>query len=228
MNRHPAASRPVGTGRQRGLSLIVVLVALVVMSFAAVALLRSSDTSTLVSGNLAFQRTALQSGDAGIEAAIEWLEDNAGGGVLHDDDVANGYFATTADACDLTGTRTPGNAKDDADWLAIDPGNDPTDQCHMQARQVVRAGIADGFDVRYAINRVCNSEGDPNNVFAADGKSPMTCSQVGGGTSEGSTRSGGSYNNLPLSGETQTYYRITVRIAGPRNTVRFVQAFVVQ
>lgn len=227
MNPRVASSRDEARSRQRGLSLIVVLVALVVMSFAAIALLRSSDTGTLVAGNLAFQRTALQSGDAGIEAAIEWLEANAGGGVLHDDDAANGYFATTADACDLTGTRTPSNASDDVDWIDVGPGDDPTGACHMRARQVLRAGIADGFEVRYAINRVCNSAGDPDNVFASDGKSPMTCSQVGGGTSEGSTRSGGSYNNLPLTGETQTYYRITVRIAGPRNTVRYVQAFVV-
>jgi Tfp pilus assembly protein PilX len=227
MTHRVVSSRDDRRSRQRGLSLIIVLVALVVMSFAAIALLRSSDTSTLVSGNLAFQRTALQSGDAGIEAAIEWLEANAGGAVLHDDDAANGYFSTTADACDLTGTRTPSNARDDADWVDVDPEDDPTSECHMRARQVLRAGIADGFEVRYAINRVCNSTGDPNNVFASDGKSPMTCSQVGGGTSEGSTRSGGSYNNLPLTGETQTYYRITVRIAGPRNTVRYVQAFVV-
>ena len=223
MNTRPARHREAAIARQHGLSLIVVLVALVVMSFAAVALLRSSDTSTLVSGNLAFQRTALQSGDAGIEAAIEWLE-SAGGAVLHDDDAANGYFATTADACDLTGTRTPGNAKDDIDWIGADPGN----ECSMKARQTLRDGIADGFDVRYVINRVCNAEGDPDAVFASDGVTPMTCSRVGGGTSEGSTRSGASYGNVPLTGDAQTYYRITVRIAGPRNTVRYVQAAVVQ
>lgn len=208
---------------QRGLSLIVVLISLVVMSFAAVALLRSSDTSTLVAGNLAFQRTALHSGDAGVEAAIAWLEDNAGGGVLHDDDPANGYFATTADACDLTGTRTATDAKDDIDWMGVDPG----DGCHMRARKVLSDGIAEGFDVRYVVNRVCNAEGDPNDIFASDGTTPMTCSRVGGGTSGGSTRGGGSYGNLPLTGEAQTYYRITTRIDGPRNTVRYVQVFVV-
>jgi type IV pilus assembly protein PilX len=224
MKLHPIRHHDAMRARQHGLSLIVVLVALVVMSFAAVALLRSTDTGTLVSGNLAFQRTALQSGDAGIEAAIEWLEANAAGGVLHDDDEANGYFATTSDACDLTGTRTPANAKDDVDWVGVDPGN----ECSMQARQVLRDGIAEGYDVRYVINRVCNAEGDPDAVFAPDGVTPMTCSRVGGGTSEGSTRSGASYGNVPLTGDAQTYYRITVRIAGPRNTVRYVQAAVVQ
>jgi hypothetical protein len=92
---------------------------------------------------------------------------------------------------------------------------------------VVRAGIANGYDVRYVINRVCNAEGDPNAVLAADGVTPMVCSRSSSGTSEGSTRAGGSYGNLPLTAEAQTYYRITTRIAGPRNTTRYVQALVV-
>ena len=45
--------------------------------------------------------------------------------------------------------------------------------------------------------------------------------------SEGSTRGGASYGNVPLIGQAQTYYRITTRIDGPRNTVRYVQALVV-
>ena len=209
--------------QQRGLSLIVVLVALVVISFAAIALLRSSDTGTLVSGNLAFQRAALAAGDASTEAAITWLIDNSGGGVLFDDDGANGYFATTADNCDLTGSRTPANPADDVDWTGTDPGN----ACNLVALATTPDGVADGYAVSYVINRVCNAEGDPNAVVAADGVTPMVCSRVGGGASEGSTRAGGSYGNLPLSGSAQTYYRITTRIDGPRQTVRYVQAFVV-
>lgn len=208
---------------QRGLSLIVVLVALLVISFAAIALLRSSDTSTLVSGNLGFQRTALASGDAGTEAAIAWLEANAGGGVLFDDDEANGYFATTADNCDLTGSLTPADAADDVDWTGDDPGND----CNMAARAVTPDGVADGFAVSYVINRVCNSAGDPNAVLAADGVTAMACSRAGGGASEGSTKGGAAYGNMPLTGGAQTYYRITTRIDGPRGTVRYVQSLVV-
>jgi Tfp pilus assembly protein PilX len=207
---------------QRGLSLIVVLVALLVISFAAIALLRSSDTSTLVSGNLGFQRAALASGDAGTEAAIAWLEANAAGGVLFDDDEANGYFATTADNCDLTGSTTPADAADDVDWTGDDPGGD----CNMVARAVTPDGVADGFGVSYVINRVCNAAGDSNSVLAPDGTT-MACSRTGGGASEGSTKGGAAYGNTPLTGGAQTYYRITTRIDGPRGTVRYVQSLVV-
>lgn len=209
--------------RERGLSLIVVLVALVIISFAAITLLRSSDTGTLISGNLAFQKAALASGDAGTEAAITWLADNAGGGTLFDNDSASGYYATTADNCDLTGSRTADTPDDDVNWTGADPGAD----CNMDALAVAPAGVADGYTLSYVINRVCNAEGDPNAVVAADGVTPMTCSRLQGGSSEGSTRSGGAYGNLPLTGSSQTYYRITTRIDGPRNTTRYVQAFVV-
>ena len=45
-----------GAGTQRGLVLFFALIALVAMSLAALALVRSVDTSTLISGNLAFRQ----------------------------------------------------------------------------------------------------------------------------------------------------------------------------
>jgi Tfp pilus assembly protein PilX len=59
--------------RQRGVVLFFTLIALVVMSLAAVALIRSVDTSTMIAGNLAFKQSATTSGDGGIEAAVSWL-----------------------------------------------------------------------------------------------------------------------------------------------------------
>jgi Tfp pilus assembly protein PilX len=212
---------PLGR-RQHGISLIVVLIALLVVSFASITLLRSGDTGTLISGNLAFQKTALAAGDAGTEAAIDWLTANAVGNSLFADDARNGYYASTADGCDLTTTRTA-SLLDDVRWSGADPG----DECNVDALAVTPEGVTDGFTVRYVINRVCNAEGDPNAVVAADGVTPMTCSRVGAGPSEGSTKGGASYGNVPLSGSGQTYYRITTRIDGPRNTARYVQALVI-
>ena len=209
--------------KQRGISLIVVLVALLIIGFAAVALLRSSGTGTLVVGNLAFKKTALGASDAGTEAALNWVVANAAGVTLYADNVANGYYSTTADGCDLTGTITAGVAADDVNWTGVDPGG----ACNMDARTVAPAGVPAGYTVRYVVNRVCNAAGDPNSVFAADGVTPMVCSTAGAGASEGSTRGGASYGNTPLTGTSQTYYRITTRIDGPRNTVRYVQAVVV-
>jgi len=57
--------------RQRGVVLFFALIALVVMSLAAVALIRSVDTNTLIAGNLAFKQAATSSGDSGLEMAID-------------------------------------------------------------------------------------------------------------------------------------------------------------
>jgi Tfp pilus assembly protein PilX len=208
---------------QRGVSLIVVLIALLIISFAAAALLRSTDTATLIAGNLTFKKTALASADAGTEAAITWLGANITGTALHADKVANGYYSTSADTCDLTGQRTPADATDDVKW----DGGTANASCPMVALTVTPAGVADGYAIAYVINRVCNAAGDPSSVVAADGSTPMICSRQTNADSSNSTRAGGSYGSLPLSGQPQTYYRITTRVIGPRNTVRYVQAFVV-
>ncbi len=208
---------------QRGISLIVVLIGLVIISFAAVALLRSTDTATLIAGNLGFKKAALASGDAGTEAAITWLNANSAGATLHVDSDADGYYATSTDACDLTGSGTPDDPSDDVDWTGVDPGAN----CQVEALAVTPAGVADGYAVRYVVNRMCNAEGNPNSVLAADGVTAMICSRSDIAGTASSTQVGPSYSRRPFTGGSQNYYRITTRITGPRDTVRYVQAFVV-
>lgn len=209
--------------KQRGISLIVVLIGLVIISFAAIALLRSTDTSTLIAGNLGFKKAALSSGDAGTEVAITWLNANGGGNVLFADVEASGYYATSSDACDLTGSRTPDNPADDVQWTDEDPGN----ACQMVGAAAAPAGVPDGYDVQYIINRMCNVEGNPASPIAADGVTPRVCSRAEGESGSSSTAVGPSYGATPFTGGTRTYYRITTRVTGPRDTARYVQAFVV-
>jgi Tfp pilus assembly protein PilX len=208
---------------QRGVALIIVMISLLIMAFAAAAMLRSTDTATLIAGNLGFKKTAQATGDAGTEAAIAWLGVNAGSAVLHADIAGSGYWSSSQEACDLTGQRTPGNAADDVNWA----GGAAAAGCPMVALAANPAGVAPGFTISYVVNRVCNAPGDPASVVAADGVTPMVCSRQTNADSSNSTRSAGLYGNTPLSGVPQTYYRITTRVLGPRNTVRFVQAFVV-
>ena len=212
--------------KQRGISLIVVLIGLVIISFAAVALLRSTDTATLVAGNLGFKKAALASGDAGSEAAITWLNANSGTNTLFSDQNTGGYYAASHDGCDITGTRTPNDTTDDVDWA----GGAPTANCNVSAIEPSPqpAGVGTGYKVSYVINRMCNAAGDPGSVLAADGITAMVCSSSDSSSSSGgSTKVGPDYSGYAFSGSAQTYYRITTRIAGPRNTVHYVQAWVV-
>ena len=210
---------------QRGVAMFVTLITLVLLAFGAITLLRSVNTGTIITGNLAFQEAALTSGDAGTEAAIRWLAAHSGGTELFNGNESAGYYATSADGCDMTGTATPKDAADDVNWVGADAG----ESCNMTAfvAPAGTTGVGEGYTIAYVINRMCNAEGDPNAVLAADGTTPMACSwYVSPSGNAASSRMGASYGNTPLAGNAQHYYRITTRIAGPRNTVRYVQAFV--
>ncbi len=212
--------------QQRGISLIVVLIGLVIISFAAVALLRSTDTATLIAGNLGFKKAALASGDAGSEGAITWLNNSSAGTTLHTDHADQGYYSASRDACDLTGTRTPNTADDDVDWA----GGAPKVLCNVSALRPnpQPAGVDGDYSVSYVINRMCNAAGSPSSVLAADGITAMVCASAdASGDGSGSTKVGPDYSGYAFTGSSLTYYRITTRINGPRNTVRYSQTWVV-
>lgn len=201
--------------KQAGVVLLIALIALVAITLAGVALMRSVDTGLLIAGNLAFKQTATQIGDAGTEAAIAWLAENSNN--LANDNAAAAYYATWREGCDVTGGRTP-TVDDDVVWQAGAAG---APACGMVAVPVPSARLPDGYAANYVINRMCNAEGAPNQPGVYCSAFQSTSS---GGA--GSTKGGASYGQMPLSGVAQQYYRITTRVEGPRNTVSFVQAFV--
>lgn len=200
--------------RQRGVVLMIALIALVAISLAGIALMRSVDAGLMITGNLAFKQTAAQAGDAGTEAALDWIEANSAD--LGADVAAAGYYATWRMACDLLASRTA-DANDDVAWGVADA---PRPGCGMVAVAVDASRLPDGYTATYVINRMCDSAGAPNDPS-------VYCSAFltsSGGT--GSTKVGASYGQMPLSGTAQQYYRVTTRVVGPRSTESVVQAIV--
>lgn len=185
--------------QQRGLVLLIALIVLVAMTLAGLALMRSVDTASLIAGNLAFQQSAASSSTAGVEAAINWLEQNNTGTTLHDGSPGEGYQSFRQDpAADQTW---------DVFWVAV-----------LATQSSQSFADAAGNTISYAIQRLCNQSGSPT--------SPGTnCSQPPSseGTTAGSSMQAG-HTALDYSG--QIYYRITVRVAGARNTVSYTQAIV--
>jgi len=199
-------------GRQHGVVLFFALIALVVMSLAAVALIRSVDTSTMIAGNLAFKQSATTSGDSGVEAAIGALSAMQTGDTLNplidvadvfnQDDAANGYFATADDsALNLT---------DPATWNGGNSKLVGTD--------------ASGNTVSYIIQRMCR---EPNVVLSTK-NCLFSGATIGGDGMETpllSTVCPATNPGCPKVGQSPQY-RITSRTEGPANTVSYVQAFV--
>lgn len=201
---------------QQGVILFIALIALVVMSLAAVALVRSVDTSTLVAGNLAFKQAATSSADAGVEAAVPWLKTTETAQVPKDpwmdathafnvDAPANGYYSSITLPADLTADST---------WTSA--ASRPGTGANFDANGL---DSTTGNTVRYIIQRVCRT---PNQVLSS-----ANCLFSDASEDNGSKRGRLSYEAGLGSGATtgSPLYRITARVTGPRNTVSYIQAY---
>ncbi|OWW18676.1 pilus assembly PilX family protein [Noviherbaspirillum denitrificans] len=196
--------------RQRGIVLIIALIVLVAMTLASVAMVRSVDTSSIIAGNIAFRQGGVASADAGVEAAIAWLGANSS--LLEKDRPGKGYFATGQDCLDLTGgghfdkeCKPPFAV---LDWKSPDS-------------VVTLPQDAAGNKVSYVIHRMCAAEG------AVDGgKCAADQSALSEGRSQGIATQEKIYGDIDMVSISRVYYRVTVRVEGPRNNASFIQAIV--
>lgn len=188
--------------RQQGIVLFFALIALVIMSLAAVALIRSVDTNTIIAGNLASKQAAVTSADSGVETAINWMSGVSDTAVFNTDDAAKGYYATqAADPTTFNWDATDSLPADDASGLIDANGKDMS-----------------GNTVRYVVQRMCRIAGAPgkeNCLFGA----PVV--ESNSQSVRDTTRAGAV---LPV--EQSPMYRVTARVVGPRNTISYIQAFV--
>lgn len=231
VNSHPVVRQSSGAfpARQRGVVLMISLVVLVVMTIGALALIRVGDTSSILVGNLAFQQAATRAAEAGTEDAVRMLE-NSIPATLFGHDSTKGYSAFVRNPDPLNSSintwdkywrnslnpnpvALPVTAKTCVDQVCTLP----TDATNSFTTGTGTINRATGTTVSYAIQRLCQNTGDP--LLTTTG-----CA-VG---SQKSALSGGSLGsgNVPLPQVTQYYYRITMRVVGPRNTVSYVQAIV--
>jgi type IV pilus assembly protein PilX len=192
---------------QSGVVLILTLIVLVAMTMAGIALMRSTYSSNLIAGNLAFQRAATQSADAAVEDAVVWLETLNGTTTLSC--IANASF--TSLMCDQSSRGyTAARADPSSDWATFFGT--------LTAFSMYSGGVDDaGNQVSYVIQRTCSAAGDP--LDSATG-----CSVSPSAWSSNKSSMGGEI--VGLKSNNQTYYRITVQIRGPRSTTSYVQAMV--
>jgi Tfp pilus assembly protein PilX len=186
--------------RQQGIVMLIALTVLVAMSLAGVALIRSVDNTVVIAGNLAFKQGSLQVADMGVSAATQWLTiTNATPGStaqLYDDVSAMGYYST--------------RPVPEPDWF---------DSNTWSGALALNGGLPDssGNVVKYIVHRMCQSPGlpptDPN----------QTCGLYYPPTNklDSNSKSVGAFR---YEGSAQAYYRVTVRVEGPRNNVTITQS----
>ncbi len=201
--------------RQSGVVLFIALIALVVMSLAAVALIRSVDTNSTIAANLAFKQSATISADSGLESAITWLSDNSAN--LVTSAATSGYYSV-CDSFDAAGDAPCVAANlTTTTWV---PG---TNSRYATGTDISAAGLdLSGNTIQYIIQRMCTKAVLPSGLtderYCLYGAAP---SQPGSKAVVDSTGAG-----APAVSIASPAYRITAKVTGPKNTVSYIQAFV--
>ncbi|OGT19945.1 MAG: hypothetical protein A2342_08600 [Gallionellales bacterium RIFOXYB12_FULL_54_9] len=162
--------------RQQGVVLVIAMVALLAISLGGVALMRTVDTSNVVSGNVAFNEAAIQMADIGAEVAYAEINAEA------DPKVFTGkayYFPNYSPISPTSGLPTQAGA-----WQDV-----PANTVNLS-----------GYRVQYMVERMCaetanfqenptleKCRASPLNVIPPPDTSGGASGTTGSGTSGGST-----------------------------------------
>ena len=189
-----------GRRAERGLVLLLALIVMVAMSLASVALVRSVETTTAVVGNLVLRQAALLPANLAVEEASA---------ALFDEDAPTGVATITDKSADLPAQNY---------FASLQPGSDARGipvklqkKANFKLPRVLYADADKYFEVRYVIERTCLAAG-----AATVGNCDMMPPEQNPGATVGDT--------APLVLPPIPYYRLTVRVDGPRNTTAFLQA----
>ncbi len=153
------------------------------------------------------------------------LSRSVGTGILIAGNLAFQHGATSSADAGIEAGRTWLMAQD-ADTLRVDQARgyfanwdtafDPATFNWTDLSTTVGTDSA-GNTVQYVVHRLCRNSNESANAPT------QQCVSISG-TGASSSKGGASYGSTPLSGTLQVYYRVTARVAGPRNTVSYVQS----
>lgn len=191
---------------QRGVIMILTLLALVLMLIGVAAIVRSTDTSTAVIGNLAFRRDLTNRGETAIAAARSAFN----GGSLstlasRNSDLATANYSATRLA-NAKGIGVPAVLVNDTSYTTAAYPCLPA-SCTPDSKGVL---------IRWVIDRQCAGTNGTSMTFSTTACSFLSSTADPGGT--------GQENSGKASGSDRAVYRISVRISGPHNTESYIQA----
>jgi len=206
------ASTGNGRRRQRGVVLVVALLVMVAMALAAIAMMRSTDTATVFSGNLAFTRASMAAVDRSVEQAVHALFDAALVSDKTSNNLAQNYYAMVKLNADGSIPEIPA--------VLAEPFSASAFAAAGLSATLVPVDEA-GNKSYYVIERMCrHTAADdplPGRVGLAVG-SNCNLSSAAFGADAGTQH----YTGLVRPGD--AFYRVTVRVEGPRDTVGYAQA----
>jgi Tfp pilus assembly protein PilX len=182
--------------RQSGAVLIIALIVLALMSYAAASVIRSTDTGTLVSGNLAFRQATMHAADVAVDRAWEELVPENYATKAH-------YFSTRQ-------TTTPNfsTALTIAEAGIWDTNSVPC--IDERGMSVDCSSDTGGFRIQYLIERQCDVApdlGDALSIKTQCDVDPATAART-------------------AANELGIYFRVIIRARGPRGTLKFYEVMI--
>ena len=197
-------------GQQHGFVLVMTLIILVVMVLSAQALMLVARSGVTTAGNVAFRQAAVRVADVAAEDAFQWVNNQTAASATAmtttDNLTKPGFYAIhnqTDPSCSTTTQFTPQTYKFTAAG------------CSM-----VHTGEVSGYTLYYVVHRMAAGTGA---CPAADcsGPSVDTTPQAGCSKDPSAPEYCGNYGSTR-----HVYYRVTVKVVGPRPNSRYIQTFV--
>ena len=208
--KRQALSRSGSRSRERGVVLLFSLIALVIMLLAAVALVRSFNSSLFTAGNIAFKRDMQNQGERAVDKAL--TEFRSGGSLdtpaKRAANLLTSNYSATMLAVNAQGI--PDALQNDTTFAVVGTSADlkSTDQ---------------SVTIRYVIDRLCSTSGDETTLGSSG--CLLADNLVPAGTSSsnllGPDRSLGGRSGATPQG---VVYRLSVKVTGPRSTQSFFQS----
>lgn len=182
--------------RQQGVALPVMLIILVVMLISSIYLLKSSNSSTMSSANMAYDSALSKAADLGLHTGFSYLQRTAklDKTKLFKSDTDNGYIATYDPTQSVTSAAFWANAATVKNTGA-------------------QNGTAADDVIQYVVHRACTKELAYN---SNNNSCVMTSSNTTGKPPRLSPGESAVITAVPYAKPPQIHYIITARIFGPR------------
>ncbi len=209
---------------QRGVTLIITLIAVVLLTIAGIATFKALDSGATLIGNINMRHTSVQAGDIGIEDARTWLATQSAD---MDADLSGThlqlFWTKPSAAQNLVGSAATGAAYF-ATWGDFDPVTH--DWTTSSSTVAALPASLSGFTVQWVVHRMCEKAAGVNGVATAYSGVPTdaatNCIRVSA-SGTGDSKVIQPQARAPNNSE-HPYYRITVKVQAAFRSVTYVQA----
>jgi hypothetical protein len=186
---------PFVSRREQGVALPVMLIIVAVLLVGSIYLLRNTHSTTLTTGNLAYDATLSKQADLGLHTAFEWLRSTSVSNkvALNSPKTDQGYVAH------LDTTQSPRDAQQTGFWAGSKTINGPEANTSIE----------------YVIHRLCAADGGYDE---SNNRCVQTATDKGSAGNRLPFGQSSAIDTADYAGTPMLHYVITARISGPRGT----------